>query len=129
MRAGAFEPVLNGVFAAVSEGRISEVVAEGGGVDDFAEVGWVEAVVAEVVALADGRADAGAEAAPDAGDFEGMGEAGARKVVFCEGEDLRFILQTAEGAGENDAVAVALKVGASGFAAARFGAPKSVCAE
>ena len=104
-------------------------MAEGRGVDDFAEVGRIDAVIAEAVALADDGSDARAEAAPDAGDFEGMREPRAGKVVFGEGENLRLILQAAEGAGEDDAVAVALKMGAGSFLPPRLCAPEPVCAE
>lgn len=58
-----------------------------------------------------------------------MREPGAGEVVFRERENLRFILQTAEGAGENDAVAIALKIGAGSLATPRLGAPESVGAE
>jgi hypothetical protein len=39
-----------------------------------------------------------------------VGEAGAEVIGETPGEDLRLVLKAAEGAGVNDAVAVALKI-------------------
>jgi hypothetical protein len=55
------------------------------------------------------------------GDFQGVGEAVAEVVGVAAGEDLRLGFQTAEGAGVDDAVTIALKVVAvrvRGFGAA-----------
>ena len=54
----------------------------------------------------------GAEGFSDLGDFEGVGEAGTVEVIFAGPEDLGFVLESAEGGGVEDAVAVDLEGGA-----------------
>ena len=62
-------------------------------------------------------ADAVADAAADAGDFDAVGEAVVGEVVFGEGVDLGFASEAAEGAGEDDAVVVDVEVGTQGVGA------------
>ena len=125
----ACEPVLDRVLAAVAEGRVAEIVPERGGMDDRAEVRCVQFLPCEIVACADFRADARAERAADAGDFERMREPRAGEIIFREREYLRLVLQPPECGGENDAVAVALKIGSRGFAVAGLFATEAIGGE
>ena len=59
------------------------------------------------------------DGARDLGNFESVGKAVAKVVRVAAGEDLRLRFEAAEGAGVNDAVAVALKIVAVGVR--RFG--------
>jgi hypothetical protein len=85
---------------------MAEIVAETGAFD---EIGVDEALVIEDVAL---LAEPSADAAADLGDLDAVGEPRAVEVVFAGEEDLRFALQTAEGAAVDDAVAVDLECAA-----------------
>ncbi len=93
--AGFFHEAVEDGFAFVAEGGVAEVVGEG---DGFAEV-FVEA-------------EGAGDVAGDGGDFDGVGEAGAEVVAGAVEEDLGFVFEAAEGAGVDDAVAVALEMGA-----------------
>ena len=99
--------VLEAVPAALAQRRVERVLA-----------GVAEGRVAEVVAEPDrlGQVLVEAERAGDrAGDpagLEGVGEAGAVVVAFGGDEDLRLVLEAAEGLGVDDPVAVALERGA-----------------
>ena len=84
---------VEGTFASVAEGRVAEVVGQGEG---FHQIGI------ELQFVGDG--------ARDLADFQSVGEAVAKVVGVAAREDLRLRFQTAEGAGMNNAVAVALKV-------------------
>ena len=89
-------------FAGVAKGRMSDVVDEG---ESFGEI--------------DVEAEGSGDGARDLRDFEGVGETVAKVVGVAAGEDLSLGFETAEGAGMDDAVAVALKVVAVGVG--RFG--------
>src|SRR5579862_41366 len=89
------------LLAGMSEGRMADVVREG---ERFGEI-FVE------------TQDRG-HGTRDLGDFDGVGEAVAEMVGKAGREDLRFGFQAAEGAGVNDAIAVALEgvaIGMIGF--------------
>ena len=58
-----------------------------------------------------------------------MGQTCAGEIILGEGEDLRLVLQTPKGAGKNNAIAIALKIGATRLAAGRFRASQLVCAK
>ena len=85
-------------FAGVAEGRMADVVDQGQG---FGEI--------------DVEAERSGDGARDLRDFEGVGEAVAEVVGVAAGEDLRLGFEAAEGAGVDDAVAIALKVVAVGM--------------
>jgi hypothetical protein len=89
----AGKDAIEGFFAGVGKGGVADVVSEGEG---FGEV-FVDAE------------DAGGGAG-ELGDFEGVGEAIAEVIGDAGGEDLGFGFETTEGAGVDDAVAVALEV-------------------
>ena len=95
MPEAAGENLVKLVFADVPEGCVSEVVAEG---DGFGEV------FVEVQGARDG--------AGNLADFEGVGQAG--NIVVAEGRDeyLGLVLEAAECLAVEDAVAVALVLGA-----------------
>ena len=61
------------------------------------------------------RFEGSGDGAGDLRDFERVGEAVAEMVGVAAGEDLRLGFEAAEGAGVDDAVAVALKVVAVGM--------------
>jgi hypothetical protein len=61
----------------------------------------------------------GGDGTRDLRDFDGVGQAIAKVVGVAAGENLGLRFQTAEGAGVNDSVAVALKIVAVGMG--RFG--------
>jgi hypothetical protein len=104
-------------------------VAKTRGVDDFAKIGRVHAQLAEAVTRTNVRAGPRTERASHRPHLEGMREPGAGEIVFREREDLRFVLQSAKCAGENDAVAVALEIGATRLAMSRFGSSQLVSAK
>ncbi len=56
------------------------------------------------------QVEGGGDGARDLRDLDGVGEPGAEVIREPLGEDLRLVLQAAEGASMNDAVAVALEV-------------------
>ena len=58
------------------------------------------------------RLQGAGDAAGDGGDFDGVGQAGAQMIAGAVEEDLGLVFQAAEGAGMDDAVAVALVFGA-----------------
>ncbi len=84
---------VQGALAGMSEGRMADVMHQGEGFD--------EALV---------QMERGGDGARDLRDLDGVGEPGAEVIGEALGEDLRLVLQAAEGAGMNDAVAVALEV-------------------
>ena len=84
--------IVEDAFAVVPEGRVAEVVAQAGGVDDVG-------VGSELFA----------EFAPDLGDFEGVGEAGADEVVGGGPQDLGLLAQAAKARGVEDARPVAFE--------------------
>lgn len=80
------------LLAGMAEGRMTEVMGEGKGLGE---------VLIEAEAARNG--------AGDLGDLERVGEAGAEEVTLVIDEDLRLVLQLAEGGAVDDAVAVALE--------------------
>lgn len=74
----------------------------------------------EVVSEGDGlgeifvEAEGAGDGAANGGDFDGVGEPGAKMIPCAVEEDLGFIFETAKGAGMDDAGAVALEFGAVG---------------
>ena len=77
------EIVAHRLFTEVAKGRIADIVRQAGGSDDVANVGGMDTVRSEFGIFRDeAGADAAAETAPDAGDFQRMGESGADVVVF-----------------------------------------------
>ena len=112
---GAGEIVSHRLFTEVAKGRVADIVRQAGGSDDVADVGGMDTMRSEFRIFCDeAGADAAAETASDAGDFQRMGESGADVVVFFQREDLGFVFHAAESGGENEAVAVALEIGADG---------------
>ena len=112
---GAGEIVAHRLFAEVTKGRIADIVRQAGGSDDVANVGGMDTVRSEFGIFRDeAGADAAAETAPDAGDFQRMGESGADIVIFFQREDLGFVFHAAESGGKDEAVAVTLEIGADG---------------
>jgi hypothetical protein len=89
------QALVEGALAGMAEGRVADVVDEGEG-------------LGEVFVQSEG----GCDVAGDLYDFDGVSEAAAEVVTGAAGEDLRFACQAAEGAGLDDAVAVALERGA-----------------
>ncbi len=98
---GAHEAVEFG-FAGMAEGGVAEIVGEGDG-------------LGEVLIEGEGPRDG----AGDGGDLDGMGEPGAEVIAGAAEEDLGLVLEAAEGAGMDDAGAVALVLGADRGGAAR----------
>ena len=90
-----FHEAIEDGFAAMAESGMAEVVGEG---DGFGEV-FVEI-------------EGAGDVAGDASDFDGVGEAGAEMIAGAIEENLGLIFEAAEGAGMNDAIAVALVMGA-----------------
>lgn len=88
------EPVENH-FAFVTERGVAEVMGES---DGFSEI-FVQLEGAGDIA-GDGR------------DFDGVGEASAEMITGAIEEDLSFVFEAAEGAGMDDAIAIALVMGA-----------------
>ncbi len=84
---------VQGALAGMSEGGMADVMHQGEGFD--------EAFI---------QAERGGDGARNLRDLDGVGEPGAEMIREALGEDLGLILQTAEGAGMNHAVAVALEV-------------------
>ena len=91
------EALVEGAFAGVAEGGVADVVDQGEG-------------LGEVLVEAEG----GGDGAGDLGDLDGVGEAAAEVVGGAAGEDLGLAGEAAEGAGLDDALAVALEGGARG---------------
>ncbi len=85
-------------FSGVAEGRVADVVDQREGLGEI-----------------DVEAEGSGDGAGDLRDFERVGEAVAEVVGVAAGEDLRFGFEAAEGAGMDDAVAVALEVVAVGM--------------
>ena len=112
---GAGEIVAHRLFAEVAKGRVADIVRQAGGSDDVANVSGMDAVRSEFGIFRDeAGTDAAAETAPDTGDFQRVGESGADVVVFFQREDLGFVFHAAESGGKDEAVAVALEIGADG---------------
>jgi hypothetical protein len=86
------------LFSGVAEGRVADVVDKG---EDFGEI--------------DIEAEGSGDGAGDLRDFERVGESVSEVVRVAASKDLRLGFETAEGAGVNDAVAVALEVVAVGM--------------
>src|ERR1700692_229824 len=89
-------------FSRVAEGRMAEVVDQG---ERFSQI--------------DVEAERRGDSARDLRNFNRVSEAIAEVVGIAARENLRFVFETAKGAGVDDAVAVALKVVAIGMG--RFG--------
>ena len=83
------------IFPGVAEGRMTQIVGQSDG-------------LGEVSVQPHGPG----QGAGDLGDFQGMGQAGAEVIAFMGHKDLGLFLQAAEGAGVDDAVAVAGEGGA-----------------
>ena len=96
-------------LAAVSEGRVPDVVGEG---DGLAE-GLVEP-------------EGGADRARDLAHLEAVGEAGALVVAAAVHEDLRLVHQATERGAVGEPVAVALEAGAEVGVVLRVGAAEGV---
>ena len=90
------------LFSGVAKGWMTDVVDQG---ESFDQVSV--------------ESELGGDGARDLRDFDGVGQTIAKVVGVAAREDLRFRFETAEGAGMDDAVAVALKVVAVGVR--RFG--------
>jgi hypothetical protein len=90
------------LFAGVAEGRVSDVVDEGEG---FGEINIEPKLLGD--------------RAGDLRHLDGMGQAIAEVIADAGSEDLGLVFQSPEGAGVDDAIAVALKVIAIGVR--RFG--------
>jgi hypothetical protein len=89
---------VEGLFTGVAEGRMADIVNQAEGFDQIGV-----------------EVEGSGNSARDLGDFEAVGEAIAEVIRIAAGENLRLGLETAEGAGVNDPVAVALKVVAVGM--------------
>lgn len=96
---------IEGAFAAVAEGAVADIVGEGDG-------------GGEVLVDAEGAG----EGAGHGGHFDGVGEAGPVVILGAVNEDLGFVFEAAEAFAVDDAVAVPLKIGASGMAGFVVGA-------
>jgi len=90
------------LFSGVAEGRMADVVDQGQRFDQVTV-----------------QSELGGDGTRDLRDFDGVGQAIAKVVGVAARENLSLRLQTAEGAGMDDAVAVALKIVAVGMG--RFG--------
>ena len=109
---------VDGPLTGVTKGRIAHIVRQAGSGDDGADVGEVERQL-RLLSL-DSTTDGIAERAADAGDLERVGEAVVDKDLPREGEDLRLILQPAEGGTEDQSVVVPLVVGSPGLLGCRL---------
>jgi hypothetical protein len=98
---------MEGAFAGVGEGRMTEIVGERNG---FGKV-LVEA-------------ERPGQRARHLADLEGVGQAGAKMLALVAEEDLGLVLEAPEGGGMDDAVAVALEFGSRrAFARGELTAP------
>ncbi len=100
------EPVANRIFAGVAERRVADVVCQAGRLHDHAQVAGVAPVWQ---GRAQGLADAHAQRASDAADFQGVGQTSMDVVVAGHRMDLRLAPQTAKGTGKDDPVVVLVK--------------------
>ena len=101
----------DGVLSRVTERRVADVVRQAGRRDHVTHVVRVELRVgADAMPLAHGVAHALAERPAHRGHLQAVGEPRVHDVVLGEREDLRLVVETPEGAGEEDAIPVALEV-------------------
>ena len=96
--------VVERAFARMTEGRVAEVVGEAGGFD---QVGVDEKIRLERSVTLGFEPEA--DRLANLRDFKRVGEAGAVEIVFAAPENLRFVLQAAEGGRVKDAVAIDLE--------------------
>lgn len=100
---GLLEPMADGVFAGVSERRVADVMGQAGRLHHHAQVARVAPVGQ---GAAQGFADAHAERAAYAADFQGMGQACVDVVVAGDRVHLGLAAQAAKCAGEDNTVMV-----------------------
>lgn len=101
----------NGGFSFVSERGITQIVCQTSGTDDGTDA-FEGGNVFSSVAWDEQARNVSSQGASYAGNFEGMGETIVHKDTAGEGKNLRFVLQPAEGRGEDESVVVALKLSA-----------------
>ena len=123
---GLLEPMADGVFAGMAEGRVADVMGQAGRLHDHAQVAWLAPVRQ---GFAQGFADAHAQRAADAADFQRVGQARVDMVVAGDRVDLGLAPQAAEGAGEDDAVVVLVERAAAQFLGAVQGFAEAFAGE
>lgn len=121
--------MLNRILSAVAEGRITQIVPKRRCVDDGPEVRRMQPQRAESMPRTHLRADARSKRATNARDLQRVSEPSAREIIFRERKNLRLVLQAPECRRKDNAIAIALKIGARSFASSGFCASESFCAE
>ncbi|MNY22768.1 hypothetical protein D3C86_1564070 [compost metagenome] len=109
---GLLEPVPDGVFAGVAEGRVADVVGQAGRLHDHPQVTRVAPVGQ---GIADGFTDAHAQRAADATDFQRVGQARVDVIVTGDWMNLRLAPEAAKRSRKNDAVVVFVERAAAEF--------------
>ena len=84
------------ILPGVAEGRVAQIMRQRNGLGQ---------VFVEIQLARDGTRDLR--------DFQAVGEPRAKEIALVIDEHLRFVLQSAKGAGVNNAIAVALKFAAA----------------
>ena len=106
------EPVADGIFTGMAEGRVADVVGQAGRLHHHPQVAGFAPVGQ---GAADRLADPHAQGAADATDFQGVGQARVDVIVAGNRVHLGLASQAAEGAGEDDAIVVFVKGAAAEF--------------
>ena len=101
----------DGFLSAVAEGRVPQVVGEAGSADDAAQLGEVRAVKLRVMAE-DEAAHVVAQTTAHAAHLQAVCEPVVYEDASRQREHLRLVLQAAERSGEDEAVVIALELGA-----------------
>ena len=120
------EPVADGVFAGVAERWVADVVGQAGRLHHHAQVARVAPVGQ---GAAQGFADAHAQGAADAADFQRVGQPRMDVIVARHRVHLGLAAQAAKRAGEDDAVVILVKRAAPQFFRAVQGFPKTFASQ
>ncbi|MNZ33415.1 hypothetical protein D3C78_507610 [compost metagenome] len=123
---GLLEPVADGVFARVAERWVADVMGQAGRLHDHPQVAGGAPVRQ---AVAQGFADAHAQRAADAADFQRVGQACVDMVVAGNRVHLGLAPEAAEGTGEDDAVVVLVEGAAPEFIGAVQGFAQAFAGE
>ncbi|MNK87712.1 hypothetical protein D3C87_1076520 [compost metagenome] len=109
---GLLEPVADGVFTRMAERRIADIVGQTRRLHHHAEIGRVAPFGQ---GIAQGFTHPHAQRTADATDFQRVGQARVNMIVAGDRVDLGLAPETAEGAGEDNAVMVFVERAAAKF--------------